>query len=127
MLRGGSIILKEPYNKKVIYHDPCFLGKQNKIFEAPRNILRAIRDLEILEFASSRENSLCCEGGGGRMFYEAEPSYLRNSEKRVLEALEKGADVLATSCPFCVMTLEDPATEKGIPVKEVSEIIADLL
>jgi Fe-S oxidoreductase len=127
MLEGGSLSFKAPFNKKVIYHDPCFLGKQNKIFEAPRNILRAIEGLQLLEFSGSRENSLCCEGGGGRMFYEAEISYLRNSEKRVQEAIEKGAEVLATSCPFCVMTLEDPATEKGLPVKELSEIVIEVL
>jgi len=127
ILEEGSLPFKAPYNKKVIYHDPCFLGKQNKIFEAPRNILRAIEGLELLEFSECRENSLCCEGGGGRMFYEAEISYPRNSQKRVQEALEKGADVLATSCPFCLMTLEDPATEKGLPVKELSEIVIEVL
>jgi Fe-S oxidoreductase len=127
MIREGSISLKGSYNKKVIYHDPCFLGKQNKIFDAPRHILGAIQGLELMEYKWCRENSLCCEGGGGRMFYEAEVSYLRNSEKRVLEAVEKGAEVIATSCPFCVMTLEDPATEKGLQVKELSEIVVEVL
>lgn len=61
------------------------------------------------------------------MFYEAEINYPRNSEKRVEEAVAKGAEVLATSCPFCVMTLEDPATEKDLPVMELSEIIAEVL
>jgi Fe-S oxidoreductase len=83
--------------------------------------------LELLEYRESRENSLCCEGGGGRMFYEAEKPYERNTEKRVMEAVEKRADVLATSCPFCLMTLEDPATEKDLPVKELSEIIIEVL
>jgi Fe-S oxidoreductase len=80
-----------------------------------------------LEFRESKETSLCCEGGGGRMFYEAETAYERNSEKRVQEAVNKGADVLTTSCPFCVMTLEDPATEKELPVEELSEIIIEVL
>ncbi|MBU2497860.1 MAG: (Fe-S)-binding protein [Proteobacteria bacterium] len=127
MIGEGSLIFNKPYNKKVIYHDPCFLGKQNKIFDAPRNILRAIEGLELLEFSGSRENSLCCEGGGGRMFYEAETPYPRTSEERVLEAVKKGAEELTTSCPFCVMTFEDPATEKGLPVKELSEIIIEVL
>jgi len=127
MLEEGTLAFNAPYKKKVIYHDPCFLGKQNKIFEEPRAILRGIEGLELLEFRESRENSLCCEGGGGRMFYEAEISYERNSQKRVMEAIEKGAEVLATSCPFCLMTLEDPATEKGLPVKELSEIIIEVL
>ncbi|MDY7037459.1 MAG: (Fe-S)-binding protein [Thermodesulfobacteriota bacterium] len=127
MIENGSMTFKSPFDKKVIYHDPCFLGKQNNIYDEPRNILRAIEGVDLLEFLWSRENSLCCEGGGGRMFYEAESSYQRNSEKKVLEAVEKGAEVLATSCPFCVMTLEDPATEKGLPVMELSEIITEVL
>ena len=127
MIKNGSLILKRPYHKRVIYHDPCFLGKQNKIFEEPRNILRAIEGLDLIEFSASKENSLCCEGGGGRMFYEADVTYQRNSEKRVLEAMEKGADILATSCPFCLMTLEDPATEKGLEVRELSEILMEAL
>lgn len=127
MIKEGSIAPKAPYNKKVIYHDPCFLGKQNGIFDAPRDILKCIEGLDLLEFSRSRETSLCCEGGGGRMFYEAEGAYQRNSELRVLEAIEKGAEEIATSCPFCVMTLEDPAKEKGLPVKELSEILVEVL
>jgi len=126
MIKEGTVNFKVPYNKKVIYHDPCFLGKQNKIFDEPRDILRAIEGLELLEFSASRENSLCCEGGGGRMFYEAEITYTRNSEKRVLEAIKKGAEEIVTSCPFCLMNLEDPAKERDIPVKELSEIIAEI-
>ena len=127
MIDEGAISFNAPFNKKVIYHDPCFLGKQNKIFDEPRKILKAIEGLDLLEFSGSRENSLCCEGGGGRMFFEADNPYPRTSEKRVLEAVEKGAEVLATSCPFCVMTLEDPATEKDLPVRELSEIMAEVL
>ncbi|MCX5810992.1 MAG: (Fe-S)-binding protein [Proteobacteria bacterium] len=127
MVKEGRLAPKIPYNKKVIYHDPCFLGKQNGIFDEPRDILKSIEGLELLEFSRSRETSLCCEGGGGRMFYEAETTCQRNSEIRVLEAIEKGAEVMATSCPFCVMTLEDPATEKGLAVKEISEILMEVL
>ncbi len=127
MIKDGQLVPKTPYNKKVVYHDPCFLGKQNNIFDEPRDILKSIEGLELLEFSRSRETSLCCEGGGGRMFYEAETAYQRNSEIRVLEAVEKGAEIMATSCPFCVMTLEDPATEKGLAVKDISEILMEVL
>lgn len=127
LIEEGLLAFNSPYNKRVIYHDPCFLGKQHGIFEEPRNILKAMEGLELLDFSWAKGNSLCCEGGGGRMFYEAEDSYPRNSEKRVQEAVNKGADELTTSCPFCVMTLEDPATEKGLPVKELSEIIVEVL
>jgi Fe-S oxidoreductase len=123
----GTVVPKGSYNKKVIYHDPCFLGKQNGIFDEPRDILRSVNGLELLEFSRSRETSLCCEGGGGRMFFEVEATYQRNAEVRVQDALNRGAEEIATSCPFCVMTLEDPATEKGIKVKELSEILMEVL
>jgi Fe-S oxidoreductase len=127
MIRSGALTPKGSFEKKVIYHDPCFLGKQNGVFEAPREILRAIEGLELIEFARSKETSLCCEGGGGRMFFEVETTYQRNAEIRVIEAVEKGADIIATACPFCVMTLEDPATEKGMAVKELSEILVEVI
>jgi len=127
MIKEGSIVPKGSYNKKVIYHDPCFLGKQNGVFDQPRDILKSVEGLDFLEFSRSRENSMCCEGGGGRMFFEVEATYQRNAEVRVQEAMNKGAEVIATSCPFCVMTLEDPATEKGLIVKELSEIMMEVL
>ena len=127
LIKEGVITPKGSYNKKVIYHDPCFLGKQNNIFDEPRDILKSINGLELLEFSRLRETSLCCEGGGGRMFFEVEATYQRNAEVRVHEAVEKGAEEIATSCPFCVMTLEDPATEKGIKVRELSEILMEVL
>jgi len=124
MIKDGTIKFNNPFHKKVIYHDPCFLGKQNKIFAEPRTILNSIEGLELLEFSQSRENSLCCEGGGGRMFYDAETAYQRTGEKRVQEAIDKGAEILTTSCPFCLMTLEGPASEKGLKIMELSEIVA---
>ena len=127
MLEAGTLAFSGAYEKKVIYHDPCFLGKQNKIFEEPRHILDSVEGIELLEFSASKENSLCCEGGGGRMFYEAENAYQRNSERRTKEALAKGADIIATSCPFCLMTLEDSATEINLTVKELTEIIIEVL
>ena len=72
LVKTGSLVFSKPYHRKAIYHDPCFLGKQNKVFEAPRDLHRAVKGLDLLEFSGCRENSLCCEGGGGRMFHEAE-------------------------------------------------------
>jgi len=127
LIKEGKLALPGSLEKKVIYHDPCFLGKQNGVFDEPRDILKSVNGLELLEFSRSRETSLCCEGGGGRMFFEVENPSKRNSEIRVAEAIEKKADLIATSCPFCLMTLEDPAKEKGIPVKELSEILMEVI
>jgi len=127
LMRDGALSMGGAFNKKVIYHDPCFLGKQNGIFDEPRDILSAIQGIELMEFSRSRENSLCCEGGGGRMFFEVETAYQRNAVVRAQEAFDKGAQVIATSCPFCLMTLEEQAVERGIMVKDISEILMEVV
>jgi Fe-S oxidoreductase len=118
--------------KKVItYHDPCFLGKQNGIFEEPRQILKAIPGATFIEFDRSREKSLCCEGGGGRMWMEASDQGPRSAEIRVQDAVEMGAEILATACPFCLLTLEDAAkttgNEEKVQVMDISEILVEAL
>lgn len=127
LLRDGSLVFEKQYEKRIVYHDPCFLGKQNGVFDSPREILRSIKGVTLLEFSRNRENSLCCEGGGGRMFFDVDTVYQRNSEVRVLEAIEMKADMIVTTCPFCLMNLEDPAGEKGMVVKELSEILTEVL
>ncbi len=92
---------------KVTYHDPCFLGKQNRIYDEPRAILQAIPGVELVEMDRSRERSLCCEGGGGRMWAEGTNLEERLAFQRVHEAADTGAEILAVACPFCLLTLED--------------------
>lgn len=131
LLKEGKIKFTHEVKKKVAYHDPCFLGKQNQIFDPPRQILKAIPGLELLEFDRSRERSLCCEGGGGRMWVEGTGEGERNSETRVKDAHALGAEIIATSCPFCVLTLEDGAKTTGLEdkvlVREVLELVADAM
>lgn len=116
--------------KKVItYHDPCFLGKQNGIFDEPRHILKSIAGVTFLDFDRSRENSLCCEGGGGRMWVEASDQGPRLAEIRIRDAVEMGAEILATACPFCLLTLEDAlkttGNEEKLRVMDISEILVE--
>ncbi len=128
LIGEGALKIEGKYEHKVAYHDPCFLGKQNGVFDEPRNVLRSIGGLELLEFSRSRETSLCCEGGGGRMFFEVEETKgLRNAEVRAADAAQMGAEIIATACPFCLMTLEDAAKEKGQTVKELSEILMEVI
>jgi len=128
LLAAGALRLNGKYEGKAAYHDPCFLGRQNGVFDPPRKLLRSVEGLDLLEFARSRETSLCCEGGGGRMFFEVEDAGLtRNAEVRAAEAAEMGADLIATACPFCLMTLEDAAKEKGQTVKELQEILMEVI
>jgi len=101
--------MTKPLNLPVTYQDPCFLGKQNLIFDEPRKILSSIPGLNFIEMDRSRERSLCCEGGGGRMWTEGSTEGVRNGEIRIKEAVGLGAKVIATACPFCLLTLEDAA------------------
>ena len=114
---GGVGVWGEGVKKMVTYHDPCFLGKQNHIFDEPRAILEAIPGVKLVEMDRSRERSLCCEGGGGRMWVEGTNLEERLAFQRVHEAAETGAEILAVACPFCLLTLEDAVKVQGLDEK----------
>jgi Fe-S oxidoreductase len=114
LIEQGRLELSNEVNKKVTYHDPCFLGKQNHVFDEPRAILKAIPGIELVEMDRSRERSLCCEGGGGRMWAEGTNLEERLAFQRVHEAAETGAEILAVACPFCLLTLEDAVKVQGL-------------
>jgi Fe-S oxidoreductase len=131
-LEEGKLSPMREIKKVVTYHDPCFLGKQNVIFDEPRALIQAIPGLTFKELDRSRERSLCCEGGGGRMWVESSSEMgQRLAEIRVQDAVELGAEILATSCPFCVLTLEDAVKTTGheekIRVMDVTELLAEAL
>ena len=117
--------------KKVTYHDPCFLGKQNGVFDEPRHVLQSLPGVEYLEMDRSRERSLCCEGGGGRMWMESESSEERLAEVRVKDAVSMGAEIIATACPFCLLTLEDAVkttgNEEKIQIRDIVELTSEVI
>jgi Fe-S oxidoreductase len=126
----GKLSLKQEIKKVVTYHDPCFLGKQNSIFDEPRMLIKAIPGITFKELDRSRERSLCCEGGGGRMWVESSSEAAeRLAETRVKDAAELGAEIIATACPLCVLTLEDAVKTSGheekIRVMDVAELLAE--
>ena len=118
-------------DKKVAFHDPCYLGKHNNIFDEPRKILENIPGVKLIELEHSKARSICCEGGGGRMWYDPPGEESRLAEDRIREALEAGADILAVACPFCLLTLEDAAKKTGnygkIEIKDIMEVIRECL
>jgi len=131
-LEEGKLPLTQQVKKVVTYHDPCFLGKQNNIFDEPRILLNAIPGLTFKELDRSRERSLCCEGGGGRMWVESSTETgQRLAEVRVRDAVELGAEILVTACPLCVLTLEDAVKTSGfeekIKVMDVTELLAEAI
>ena len=130
LLREGRLEIKQEYGKKVAYHDPCYLGRHNGIFDEPREVLKRIPGLTLKELPDSRLDSLCCGGGGGRIWMET-PKGERFSELRLAQALEVGAEVLVTACPYCITMFEDSrltleVTER-LEVKDITEIIQEVL
>ncbi|TET62584.1 (Fe-S)-binding protein [Candidatus Bathyarchaeota archaeon] len=125
LIENGKLTFSKEVNKKVIYHDPCFLSKQNGVYDEPRKALESIPGVTLLEFDRSKERSLCCEGGGGRMWIDIPGERL--AEIRVRDAVESGAEILATACPFCLLTLEDAVKTTGFEEKIRIMDIAELL
>ena len=116
--------------RRVTYHDPCYLGRHGGVYDEPREVLSSIPGVELVEMADNRENSLCCGGGGARIWVET-PMAERFVRDRVRQALDVGADVLATACPYCMLMIEscaqvDPKAQ-GLQVRDVSELVAEAL
>lgn len=130
LIQEGRLEVKGEFPKSVTYHDPCYLGRHNNIFEEPRQVLRSIPGLEFLEMPDQRENSLCCGGGGGRIWMET-PRNERFSDLRVQQAVDTGAEVLVTSCPYCITNFEDSRLNRPdsevIEIKEITEVLAEVV
>jgi Fe-S oxidoreductase len=130
LLKQGRLKLTKEVNLKVAYHDPCYLGRHNDIYDEPREVLRSIPGLELVELADHREFSLCCGGGGGRIWMETK-SGERFSDLRLNQALETGAKVLAVACPYCMLNFNDSVLtqDKGdlIEVRDIAELVQEAL
>ncbi len=118
------------YEKKITYHDPCYLGRHNGIYDEPREVLKRIPGLELVEMADTRENSLCCGGGGGRIWMETQRSE-RFSDLRLEEALDAGAKELITACPYCITNFEDSRLNmknaQALAIKDITEVVQELI
>lgn len=130
LIASGRLKLTGNYSKKVTYHDPCYLGRHNDIYEEPREVLKQVPGLNLVEMADSRKNSLCCGGGGGRIWMDT-PKNERFSDIRLTQAKAVGAEVLVTSCPYCITNFEESRLnleyDKELEVKDIMEIIQDVI
>jgi len=128
-IEQGKLKLPNAVKRKIAYHDPCFLGKRNDVYDAPRNVLRSVSGVELVEMKRTRQSSFCCGGGAGRVWTEEADPEKRPSVSRVKEALELGVENIAVACPFCTTTLEDAVkvldVESKISVKDILEIIKE--
>ncbi len=130
LIKEERIKFTKELNKKVTYHDPCYLGRHNGIYDEPRQVLESIPGLELIEMPENRENSLCCGGGGGRIWMETKKGE-RFSDLRLEQALETGANILAVACPYCVLNFDDSVLtlDKSdvIEVKDIAELVLEAL
>ncbi|KIC90099.1 (Fe-S)-binding protein [Flavihumibacter sp. ZG627] len=130
LIDEGKIRLKDDgafKGKKITYHDSCYLGRANNIYEAPRKVLEAL-DAELVEMKRCRSNGLCCGAGGAQMFKEEEKGNTRVNWERTDEAISTGASVIAAACPFCNTMMTDgiktKEKEDNMQVLDIAEMIA---
>ena len=130
LINEGKIVVKDGgafKGKKITYHDSCYLGRSNQIYEAPRKVLEAL-DAELIEMKRCKSNGLCCGAGGAQMFKEEEKGNLRVNWERANEAIETKATIIASACPFCNTMMTDGVKlkekEAEIQVLDIAELIA---
>lgn len=131
LIRSGSVKLRGT-KARVTYHDPCFLGRYNGMYDIPRRILRSIPGIELVEMARNRENAFCCGGGSGNFVMDLLSGSTESpSRMRAREARDTGADVLATACPACMTMLTDAVKaedlEDKVAVRDISQIVKQAL
>ncbi len=128
LVKDGSIRFEHPLNIKVTYHAPCYLGRYNQVFDEPRDVITAIPGVELVEMAHNRASSLCCGGGGGRVWQEDLDAKVKMSEIRIREAGATGAGILITACPLCLIMLEDARKTAGLEdtlrLMDLNELVA---
>lgn len=131
LINTGKLALEgsETYKgKKITFHDPCYLGRANDVYEAPRSLIEKL-DAELVEMKRCKSKGLCCGAGGAQMFKEAEPGTKEINIERTEDALETAAEIIATGCPFCntMMTdgIKNVEKEDAIKVLDIAELIAN--
>lgn len=129
MLQEGRISFHQSFDHRITFHDPCYLGRWNQEYEAPRQILESIPGITLVEMERYGPDALCCGGGGGRMWMET-PIGERFSDHRVQEAKSTDASIIATACPYCIACLEDSIKAQkieGLQVMDIAEIVVNAI
>jgi Fe-S oxidoreductase len=128
LIEQGRLVLDKKVARKVTYHDPCYLGRHNGIYDPPREVLKKAPGLQLVEMRDHRENALCCGGGGGRIWMDT-PKGERFADLRLAQAKEVGAEALVTTCPYCISNFEEARLGLGddetLQIKDITEVIAE--
>ncbi|MBN1428446.1 MAG: (Fe-S)-binding protein [Anaerolineae bacterium] len=135
LIKNGYLKLGKQKGRKtrarqITYHDPCYLGRYNGVYDDPRNVLKAVRGMNLVEMEHNRNRGLCCGGGGGQMWFET-PQERPINKIRVEEALDVDAQLLCTACPFCSIELTSAASKpdlgEKIDIRDIAELVAEML
>jgi len=130
LIEAGRLKIDGKFAKKITYHDPCYLGRHNGIYDEPREVLSRIDGLELVEMAETREDALCCGGGAGRIWMEV-PKGERFSDIRLKQAVDAGAEELVTACPYCITNFEDSRItmeyDDVLKIKDITEVILEAI
>jgi len=131
LIENGKVDVSKGFDTRVTYHDPCYLGRWNGVYEAPREVLGSIPGIDLVEMERNRERAYCCGGGGGNFYTDFLSGVGGAACARVKEAYETGAKVLAVACPICTTMLSEAAKTEGIEeelkVMDISEIVVEAL
>lgn len=127
LIKEGKIKLTKEISKTITFQDPCHLGRYNEIYEPPRNVIKAIPGVNLVEMPSNRKDAFCCGGGGGRMWFDDPAQYRKQriSDVRVRHAKTVDAEIIATACPYCLSMLVAAGNLDGTAVKDVAELVME--
>jgi Fe-S oxidoreductase len=130
LIRDGKLKLKKGKEQSIAFHDPCYLGRYNDEYEAPRDAIRTISAGKLVELPRCRTKSFCCGGGGGNAWYTVEATK-KPSVIRIEEAQKVGPNILAAACPYCISMFEDASkvlgTSERMPIKDIAELVVEAL
>jgi Fe-S oxidoreductase len=130
LLEQGRLAFTGEHAKKITYHDPCYLGRHNGLYDEPRRLLQKVAGLELVEMPDTRQDSLCCGGGGGRIWMDT-PMAERFSDIRLKQAHAVGAQELVTACPYCITNFEESRLnleyDNVLEIKDITEIVRDVI
>jgi len=131
LIEQKRLVFKNRVEKKVTYQDPCYLGRYNGVYDEPRRVLNSIPGLELVECSRNRADSLCCGGGGGRMWAEFDAETNRLANIRATESLATGAEMMVTACPWCYIHMEDGVklidAETSMKITGLAELCVEAL
>jgi len=131
LIKQGKLKLTNELNYKLTYHDPCYLGRYNSVYDEPRQILQSIPKAKLEDMERSKDTGFCCGGGGGLMWIEEQPGTTKISHMRIEDVIKTGVETVVAACPYCLQMFEDAIEHKGmkesLKARDLVEIVEEAM